>query len=490
MRAPDVLIVGAGSAGAVVAARLSEDRDRSVVLAEAGPDHGSDATPELISGLSVFGALSAPQRVWANIVATATSRSEPVLYPRGRGVGGTSAVNAMLALRGVPEDYDHWARDLGCAGWGWRDLLPVFDRVEDDGAIASDQPSRPIPLTRFRWDEWGPLDRAFVRAALSLGYDWCPDDRVLGVTGIGPAAFTIRDGKRVSTNDAYLEPARSRPNLTILGNTTVDRLAIDGRRVVGALTTGGDFLQSKDLILSAGTIHSPAILLRSGIGPEIGRPVGHNLIDHPAALITLSLRDEARIDWSRDRVTSAILRYSSGFAGAGDSDMQIFPLGAALGDSSQGFLGAAAMKVFSRGSVRLGPDPLGPPLIELRLLADERDRIRLRDGLKRLMRLVELPALQDVCTDAVAGWQTLESLSDDESIDVWLDANVSPCAHAVGTCRMGSRDDPAAVVDPECQVIGFDGVRVIDASVMPDIPRANTHLTTVALAERAVEAML
>jgi choline dehydrogenase-like flavoprotein len=300
----------------------------------------------------------------------------------------------------------------------------------------------------------------------------------------------VRDGHRVSTNDAYLEVARSRSNLTIRGDTSVERVVIDGTRAVGVLTVSGDQIDAGEVIISAGAIHSPAILLRSGIGPEIGRPVGENLIEHPGAPLNLSLKEGARIDASTDALLSTMVRYSSGLADAGENDMQIFPLGATFFGPVYGALTAAVMRVFSRGRVSLkSMDANDDPVVEFRMLSDERDTIRLRDGVRRLLAFVEHPAIAAISTEVSAGANPLAALDSDEAIDEWLRANVSYYGHAVGTCRMGAAEDPSAVVDPRCRVIGFERLRVVDASVMPDIPRANTHLTTVAVAEHVAAMM-
>ena len=245
----------------------------------------------------------------------------------------------------------------------------------------------------------------------------------------------------------------------------------------------------REVILSAGAIHSPAILLRSGIGPTTGLPVGLNLADHAATPgFELHLNEQGRMSTSERPVLTSVLRYSSGIAHAGDNDMQVLWF-SAVGAGQDGLTGgrifAAAMRTFSRGQVRLrSADPEDDPSVQFGMLSDARDLVRLRDAARRVIALVRHPAIAAVTDDVTAGVQPLDALSSDESIDAWLADSVNDYVHAVGTCRMGTPGDPAAVVDAECRVIGIEGLRVCDASVMPDLPRANTHLTTVAIAER------
>ncbi len=255
----DVVVVGSGSAGGVVAARLSELETRSVLLLEAGPDHTTADGPPGVKAANFFAALTEPDRLWTGLVATRADGQPEALYPRGRGAGGSSSVNALGAIRGTPDDYDRWVTEFGCTGWGWPELRAAFVRCEDDAEFGGDGAhgkGGPIPLPRASMDAAPPLTRALRSAMRDLGHGHCDDYHAPGATGISRWALTLRDGHRVSTNDAYLEPARGRPNLVVRGDVLVDRVVLDGRRAVGVRTAAGEELAAGAVIICGRDPHA------------------------------------------------------------------------------------------------------------------------------------------------------------------------------------------------------------------------------------------
>jgi choline dehydrogenase len=503
----DYVIVGAGSAGATLAARLSENRSTQVALIEAGPDYSSADTPSGIRSPNPNEVIIADAYAdyrWDTLMARRTKAQPARNLWRGRGVGGSSAINGQIAIRGVPEDFDLWAAQ-GCKGWSFAEVLPAFNRLETDerfGAADYHGDAGPIPIYRAPASKWGAVDQALAEAALDEGYGWAPDHNAPDSTGVSPYAINNRGGVRVSTNDAYLEPARGRNNLAVFGGSLVDRVIFDGARAVGVrVLQNGAWreIRGGQVILSAGAIHSPAVLMRSGVGPaahlaemsialKADLPVGQSFQDHPAIFLPIATEPYATAAPGA-RHTNLCVRYSSGLAGAGPNDMIIVAMnsfGDSLGRADRdpqppvGLIGVWVNQCFSRGSVTLASaDPSEQPVVEENMLDDPSDLIRLRDGVRRAMAIAARPAVHAIGRQLTS----LSPTATDEEVDLFLMKTASDAQHASSSCRMGDEADSRTVVDSDCRVLGLEGLRVIDASVMPDVVRANTHLSTVMIAE-------
>ena len=484
-----------------------------MLLLEAGPDLRTADTPEHIRIPNPMRAIADDAFRWPALMARRTTQQEPRLLWRGRAMGGSSTINGQIAIRAMPDDLDRWAA-LGCTGWGWADMLPWFCKLEADldfGSAPYHGSTGPIPVYRAPAAEWGSVDRGLRDAALALGYSWCDDHNAPAGTGVSPYAINSIAGRRVSTNDGYLEPARDRANLRIVGGALVEAVELEGNRPHASgvrVRVGGQIHRpraTRDVILCAGAIHSPAILQRSGIGPAdlLGRlgisvradlPVGENLLDHPIIGALLHLRDGAQVGTLMHRHTNCCLRYSSGLAGAGENDMIMIAgnlagstLSRAGPNVALGRIAVSVYQAFSRGHVRIAtPDPAIDPAVDERMLSDPRDLVRLRDGVRRLRDICLHPGVTAAAhrVEYGATGRSMDDALDDDALDNWLLADCGDAQHASGTCRMGAAGDPGAVVDPMCRVQGCTGLRVVDASIMPEVPRANTHLTTVAIAER------
>jgi 5-(hydroxymethyl)furfural/furfural oxidase len=497
--------------------------------------------------------------VWAGLDAAVTrdarGRVRRRAYEQGRVMGGSSSINVQAANRGLPRDYDSWAA-LGAEGWAWDDVLPYFRKLETDLDCEGPLHGRdgPLPIRRILEPDWPPFARAVARAFDASGLPRHVDQNGAFTDGIFPPAFANRDGARVSAAAAYLDAAtRARPNLTILAGTEVCALTMDGRRATGAVLRRSDRsehrVKVRMIVVCAGALRSPALLLRTGIGPadqlrDCGIPVladrpgvGENLRDHPALTLAQVLPRALRLPATFRRASLMALRYSSGHPGGGVSDMYL----TASARAGWHALGARLALYFlwvnqphSVGRLRLDPtNPAGQPEIDLGLLSDPRDLDRLASGIRFLVDLIVSPALNPDSGDVfpanysplirrlsavsdrnrritallapffdapavlrrrllravTGGTAWAETVRDEAALRDFVRDSVFGVWHASGTCRMGRADDPHAVVDPMGRVIGTEGLAVADASVMPRLPSANTNVPTLMIAEKIAEAL-
>jgi choline dehydrogenase-like flavoprotein len=507
----DYVVVGAGSAGCVLAARLSEDPDVRVALLEAG---GEDAAPE-IRIPAIFPVMFKTELDWDLFGDPEPGMDNRRLYlPRGRMLGGCSSINAMIYVRGNRLDYDAWAA-AGCSGWAYADVLPYFRRSEDNQRGEDAYHGAGGPLTVSDSRSMQPLVDAMIEAGRQAGHELNPDFNGARQEGVGRFQLTQRDGRRLSTADAFLHPARSRPNLSVLTHAYALRVLFEGDRAAGVEISRHDQVQQilaeREVVVSAGAYHSPQLLMLSGIGPEdqlapMGikiretLPVGMNLQDHCMVNLNYTTDETSLFDAispenfalleseGRGPLTSNIPEGAGFFRarrGVPAPDIEFHFAPGMLYDQALtapeagGYaFGPVVIKPTSRGRVMLrSPMPTAKPRVVCNFLTTEEDRASMLAGMKLAMEIAEQPALRAVnpkpfrVPDSPAD-ADLMAFARREGMTVF---------HAGSTCPMG------AVVDSELRVHGCDGLRVVDASVMPEITRGNTNAPVIMIAERAAD---
>lgn len=550
----DYLILGGGSAGCVLAARLSEDPNKRVCLVEAGRDIAPGKMPAAIASRYPGRAYLDVRNIWQRLTARMAAQGSR-RYEQARLLGGGSAINALMTNRGAPDDYDEWGR-LGAEGWSWDSCLPYFRKLETDcdfsGPLHGD--AGPVRIRRTAPAFLSPFVKGVMGVLASRGLPTRADQNGEWQDGVYVGAIGVSEqGERIPVSVCYLtDEVRARPNLTLRTECVVDRVLFRGTQAVGArvLDRAGavEELHAAEVIVCAGAIHSPALLIRSGVGPldqllDLGVPlvadrpgVGGNLMEHPSIAVSALLTTQGRTPHVDEHHEQAIVRFSSGLPGTVPGDMH----GAILSRSgwhSVGYrLGTMFFwvnKSYSRGRVQVTSlDPLQEPDVRFSMLSEARDLQRLKQALRMGAETLSAPGLDPLrsvvfpssysprvakvampgrfnalqrgvlsllldIAGPLRGWVvrglvtqgvTLDKLlADDRALSEFVRANVGGTWHPSGTCRMGRADDPQAVTSSDGRVIGVMGLRVCDASLMPAIPCANTNVPTIMIAERIAD---
>jgi choline dehydrogenase len=523
----DYIVVGAGSAGSVIANRLSANPKYRVLVLEAGRE--SHPWSRIPVGFARLIENPAANWLYASEPEAATgNRRVPI--PRGKLLGGSSSINGMVFVRGQSQDYDTWAQ-LGNRGWSYREVLPIFRDMESYQGDGDDEyRGRAGPLKVTESNETGSLYDALIKAAGEVGIRYTKDYNAAAQDGIGMTQATIRNGRRMSTARCYLDPARSRPNLTIQANALTSSLLLDGKRCVGVrYTTNGQQYEARagrEVIVSGGSINSPQLLELSGIGqPELLqglgievrhalKGVGENLRDHyaprmkwnvPPAL-GMTYNDKARglgLVWQALKYAfthkgllglpaAPIRAYVRTRAGLDAPDAGISWVPFLVGENFQlaKHSGVTAimhiLRSESTGTIHISAKaPNRPPAIRFNFLSAQLDREVTLEAMRITRRIMTAPSMQGIATDEIAPGVNLKA--DDELLD-WVRNNAETTYHPVGTCKMGS--DPMAVVDDQLRVHGLQGLRVADASIMPTLTSGNTNAPSIMIGEKASRMIL
>ena len=514
----DVVIVGGGAAGSVLASRLAENPNTSVLLLEAGMDYPDPANlpDELMFGNTRFAESPEAEHNWA-LRGTITEEQGEIHVAQGKVIGGGSSINGQAMQRGLPEDFDAWS-DLGNDQWSYNNVLPYFRKLERDLDIRDDfhGSDGPMPVRRRQSGPLPDIQKAFHAACLQAGFGVTQDTNGPNPSGVGVSPSNNLDGVRMSAAMTHLNPMRYCLNLTVRGGVFVRKILIKEANAVGVeVESGGEVfnVEADRVGLSAGAIKSPQILMLSGIGPKdqlqrFGIPVvkelsgvGQNLWNHLSAQITFKVKDGITLIGDPDAVRFGLHYTSRGSTSVND---MVLRSSAVVDDRAERVPGVRAKYLsgdvpperVARISCTLGlpdgagfvnlasADPKEQPVFNYRYLQHPNDVRRVREGLRMAISFLESDAYRDVADHRIH--PTGDVLADDDALDLWIRQTVGSARHVSGTCRMGPDSDSTAVVDQYCRVKGIPGLWVVDASVMPRVPRSGgAHATVLMIAERA-----